>query len=168
MTRFDIANGIAAVAALGFAFGVPKPQVKAATGLYLFVVFNWWFYVASNEPNHPLALLWAAGYRLTYDSVWTWIDAATAILAGVAGLATRQWWFAAVYFLSLSQVAFHIAYWDLALVPEWAYYPSLNVLFWGILSAVLFAGGAGVKDRIARHGRDLWRAYRVRIAEGGF
>lgn len=168
MTNFDLANGVASGVALAFAFGVPKPQLKSAIGLYLAVLANWWFYVASNEPHGPLEPLWAIGIHLTYDDAWAFIDALTATFAAMAGWVTRAWWFAAVYLIALCQIGFHIAYWTYQAMSEPTYYQSLNVLFWGILSASIFAGGKGVKDRIVRGCAALGSAYRARIAKRGF
>ncbi len=148
MTTFDIANGVAAAVAAAFAFGVPKHQAKAATGMILFVAFNWWFYVMSNEPDHPLQALWALGIRLTYDDAWALLDALTATFAAIAGWLAQARWMAVIYAAASAQVAMHILYWTFHALPEAQYYDGLNWLFWGILAAFIFAGGKGAKDHI--------------------
>lgn len=148
MTPFDIANGVAVAVAAVCAFGVPKHQVRAATGMILVVAFNWWFYVMSNEPNHPLQGLWAIGVKLTYDDAWALLDALTASLAAVAGWSAQARWLAIVYAAAMAQVAMHVLYWTFHALPEAQYYDGLNWLFWGILAAFIFAGGKGAKDHI--------------------
>lgn len=143
-----MANGVAVAVAAVCAFGVPKHQVRAATGLMLVVAINWWFYIMSNEPQHPLAALWAAGINLRYDDAWALLDALTALLAAVAGWSSGARWMLVIYALGMAQVAMHVLFWTLQLLPEGPYYDGLNWLFWGILAAFIFAGGKGAKDHI--------------------
>lgn len=150
MTSFDHANGVAALAAVAFAFATPAYQRKGAVILAMIFALNWWHYVQSYAERPLVAPLWDRGVPLASNDLWSLFDALTAMAALVLAAVKRAWWAAVIFVLATTQVAFHALYWDLRWIAKPTYYPALDKLFLAQVAVFIFAGGGGIVAWIAR------------------